>query len=126
MRDALCSEGAMAPPARPPAVLCVMLSSPPRPQSPSGGRYSSGSASASVSVTSGLVGGGGGGARGARPYRSSSAATRPRSLLAVLPEYLRRLTDLKQMDFEFACSQMVNLCRAPSAAYAREHTHAHP
>ncbi|XXQ34346.1 UNC-50 family [Plasmodiophora brassicae] len=43
--------------------------------------------------------------------------SRPRSLFGMAPEYLQRILSYNQMDFQYACSQMVSLCRSPSAVY---------
>jgi len=36
---------------------------------------------------------------------------------SVFPEYLMRVFQLSQMDFQYSASQMVNLCRSPSEVY---------
>ena len=37
--------------------------------------------------------------------------------LSLLPQYLRRMTRVSQMDMEYTFSQMVYLCKSPSKVY---------
>eukprot|EP00474_Spongospora_subterranea_P010207 CRZ10665.1 hypothetical protein [Spongospora subterranea] len=43
--------------------------------------------------------------------------SKSRSMLSLAPEYFQRVLSYDQMDFQYACSQMVSLCRNPSSVY---------
>jgi hypothetical protein len=58
-----------------------------------------------------------------RVQGSASASSSSSSSRRALPEYVRRLVDFKQMDFQAALSQMAHLLRAPSEVYKSSHYH---